>query len=164
MGQNFDEKFMKNLVINLYRIFSIMKIYIIYVSYFYCLYCLLNVQRSWWNRLIFCMLYEFLKIKSWSKYFSVSLVKNRCGQFDHWSLKLSLYQEWTDVTNYFFACWHKFRNAKCCFNDFWVGMVKNVHKPNLSEILYLIKLLSSIICIIMNLWIELIFCMLIVMQ
>ena len=164
MGQNFDEKFMKNLVINLYRIFSIMKIYIIYVSYFYCLYCLLNVQRSWWNRLIFCMLYEFLKIKSWSKYFSVSLVKNRCGQFDHWSLKLSLYQEWTDVTNYFFACWHKFRNAKCYFNDFWVGMVKNVHKPNLSEILYLIKLLSSIICILMNLWIELIFCMLIVMQ
>ena len=155
MGQNFDEKFMKNLVINLYRISSIMKIYIIYLSYFYCLYCLLNVQRSWWNRLIFCMLYDFMKIKSWSKYFSVSLVKNTCRQFDHWSLELSLYQEWTDVTNYFFACWYKFRNAK---------MVKNVHKPNLSEILYLIKLLSSIICIVMNLWIELIFCMFIVMQ
>ena len=40
MGQNFDEKFMKNLVINLYRIFSIMKIYIIYVCILFLLFVL----------------------------------------------------------------------------------------------------------------------------
>ena len=31
----------------------------------------------------------------------------------------------TDGIDLFFACWYKFRKAKSCFNDFWVGLVKN---------------------------------------
>ena len=52
--------------------------------------------------------------------------RDRCGQPSHRTLKLTISQEWIDGMNSFFACWYKFRKAKCNFNNFWVDVVKMV--------------------------------------
>ena len=39
--------------------------------------------------------------------------------------KSAVSQEWIDEMSWFFSCWYKFRKAKSCFNNYWVGMVKN---------------------------------------
>ena len=59
--------------------------------------------------------------------FWVGVVKNGCGESGYRTLKLTVSQECTDRVTKFFKCWYKFRKAKSCFNDFWVGMVKNGH-------------------------------------
>ena len=51
---------------------------------------------------------------TWSK------MSVECGQSCHWTLKLTESQESTDGMK---QC--KFRKAKSCFNDFWVGVVKS---------------------------------------
>ena len=48
--------------------------------------------------------------------------KSGCGQFGYETLKLNVSQEWTVGINWFFAWYYKFREAKSCFNDFWVGV------------------------------------------
>ena len=52
--------------------------------------------------------YKFTKIKSWLKSFWWAIVKNECGQSGLWTLKLTVSQERTDGTNWFFACWYNF--------------------------------------------------------
>ena len=52
----------------------------------------------------------------------MGMVKNRCGQSGHGTLKMAASQEWIDGMNW---CWCKFRKAKSYFSDFWVGVVKN---------------------------------------
>ena len=54
-----------------------------------------------------------LKAKSWSKSFWLSMVKNGCGQYGLWTLKLTVTQEWIDGINWFFGCWNKFMLLKC---------------------------------------------------
>ena len=44
--------------------------------------------------------YVITKIKIWSKFFWLGMVKNDC---DQWTLKLTLSQERTDGTNWFFC-------------------------------------------------------------
>ena len=65
---------------------------------------------------------QFKKIKFWSMIFLVGMVKNGCGQSGYETLKLNVSQEWTVGINWFFPWCYRFRNAKSCFNDFWVGV------------------------------------------
>ena len=48
--------------------------------------------------------------------------KSGCGQSGYENLTLNVSQEWTVATNWFFAQCYKFREAKSCFSDFWVGV------------------------------------------
>ena len=48
------------------------------------------------------------KFKDDWKSFRVDMVKNGCGESDDGILELSLSDEWTDGTNWFFACWYRF--------------------------------------------------------
>ena len=57
----------------------------------------------------------------------MGVARNECGQSGHRTLKLAVSQEWIDAMNWFFAWWCKFWKVKSCFNDFWVGLVKNGH-------------------------------------
>ena len=45
-------------------------------------------------------------IRKLSKIFWLGMVKNGCGQSGHWTLKLTVSEEWTGI-NWFFACWYK---------------------------------------------------------
>ena len=60
---------------------------------------------------------------NWINWF---LAKKGCGLSGHGTLKSAVSQEWIDEMCWFFACWYKFRKAKSYFNNYWVGMVKNV--------------------------------------
>lgn len=77
----------------------------------------------------------------------MGMVRNGYSQSGHGTLKLTLLQG--DEINWLFACCYKFRKTKSCFNDFWMGMIKNgcgllVHET------------QKICCILrFNLWIEL---------
>ena len=73
--------------------------------------------------LFFTCWYKFIKIKSWLKIFS--MVKNGCGQYGLWTLKLTVTQEWIDGINWFFACWYKLMKIKMWLKIFGVGLVKN---------------------------------------
>ena len=44
-----------------------------------------------------------------------------------YTIYMSIYPdwEWIDEMSWLFACWYKFRKAKCHFNNYWVGMLKN---------------------------------------
>ena len=53
------------------------------------------------------------------------MVKNGCDQSGLWTLKLILFQEWSDGVNWFFACWYNFSQIKNWLKIFWVSMVKN---------------------------------------
>ena len=116
----------------------------------------LTVSEEWtdgvnWFLTCWC---RFAKIKSWSKNFLVGMVKNGSGQG---TLNLTVSQKWTDKTNWFFACWYKFREGKSWFNDFW-GVCQKWPWPISSWD-------PKICCVLrMNLWIELIFGMMMVMQ
>ena len=54
--------------------------------------------------LFFACWYKF--IRKLSKNFWLGMVKNGCGQSGHWTLKLTVSEEWTGI-NWFFACWYK---------------------------------------------------------
>ena len=69
------------------------------------------------------------------KNFCGGMFKNGHGQSGHGTLKLTVSWEWKDQTNWFFACWCKFKKAKSYFNDFRVGMVKNEHGQLVHETL-----------------------------
>ena len=75
---------------------------------------------------LFAFQCKFVEIKNWSKNFgwarSKMYVASLVIGFKNW-----LSQEWTERINCFFTCWYKFRKARSCFNDFWVGMVNNGH-------------------------------------
>ena len=43
----------------------------------------------------------------------------------HGTLKSVVSQEWINESTCFFACWHKFRKAKCSFLTFLLGMAQN---------------------------------------
>ena len=52
--------------------------------------------------LFFSCLYKFTKIKNWSKNVKVDMAKNQCSQSGHGTLKLTVFQEWTDRMNWLF--------------------------------------------------------------
>ena len=53
------------------------------------------------------------------------IVKNGHDLFGLGILDCAISRESTDEMTWFFACWCKFRKAKICFNNYWVGMLKN---------------------------------------
>ena len=55
-------------------------------------------------------------------FFWMGMVRNGCAQSGCKTLKLNVSQEWAVGINWFFAWCYKLRKAKCCFNDFWVGI------------------------------------------
>ena len=84
----------------------------------------------------FAYWYRFTKMKSWSKFFCLCMVKYGCDHgTGHETLKLTVSQKWTDGINWFFACWYKFRKAICWFNKFCIVMVKNGHDHLVQETL-----------------------------
>ena len=116
----------KNLVINLHWSCSIMKIYIIcyvpaQIPYLgkilflrYRPKCsqpirlqdfLINYfsRTNWSNSLIFCILIQIHKIEKLIENFLSGMVKNGCGQSGCGTLKLTVFQEWTDGINCFFT-------------------------------------------------------------
>ena len=42
------------------------------------------------------------------------------------TLKLTVFEEWTDGINWFYACWYRFTEIKRWSKSFWVYMDKNV--------------------------------------
>ena len=65
---------------------------------------------SWtncWNNPIFCMLTKFKKVKSWSKFFWVGMVKDGCSKSGLGTRKLILSREWADAINCLFPCLYK---------------------------------------------------------
>ena len=50
-----------------------------------------------------------------------------CGQCGHKALKLVVSQEWIDEMDWFLHGGANPRKQKTCFNDFWVGQVRNGH-------------------------------------
>ena len=71
----------------------------------------LTVSEAWADGInwFFACWCRFTKIKSWSIFFCLSIVKNGCGQ----------------SYCFFFACWYNFKKAKSWYNDFWLGLVKD---------------------------------------
>ena len=59
------------------------------------------------------------------KILGVGMVKNGCSQSCGRTLKLTVFEEWTDEINLFFECWYKFIQIKSWSKIYWVGMVKN---------------------------------------
>ena len=55
----------------------------------------------------------------------VGLVKNGCGNSDHRTLKLTVFQEWIDGINWFFAWWYKSRKAKSCCYNYWMSLFED---------------------------------------
>ena len=54
-------------------------------------------------------------------------MKNGYGiSLGHGARKYVACQDWIDVQSWFYEYRYKFRKAKNCFNNYWVGMVKNV--------------------------------------
>ena len=58
------------------------------------------------------------------------MVKNECGQFGLWTLKLTISEEWRDGINWFFVFWYKFMQIKKCLKisvgghgEKWVWLV-----------------------------------------
>ena len=73
----------------------------------------------------FAYWYKFMQIKGTLKILAVGVVKNGCGQSWDGTLKLTLFEEWTNGINWFFACWCRFIRIKSSSKMYWVGMVKN---------------------------------------
>ena len=87
--------------------------------------------------------------QAWSKISLTSLVME---------LKLTVSQKWTNGINWFSACWYKFRKGKSWLNDFFGGCGQKWSWSFSSRD-------RKTCCILrINLWIELFFWMLIVMQ
>ena len=99
--------------------------YIIYyismqIAYYHYFHIIIISRTNWWNCLIFCSWYKFMK-KSWLKNFWVGMKKwlwLLCSRYPRLS------PEWIDGINDFFACWHKFRKIESYVNDFLVSIVK----------------------------------------
>ena len=51
--------------------------------------------------------------------------QNGRGLLSYGTLKSVVSQEWINESTCFFACWHKFRKAKCSFLTFLLGMAQN---------------------------------------
>ena len=95
------------------------------------------------------------KNKNWLSIFRVGMVKIECGQSGCRTLKLTVSQK--QGINWFFGCLYKFRKAKSWFNEFWVGVVKMAMALSSWD--------PKTYCILItDLWTELMFWMLIVMQ
>ena len=69
--------------------------------------------------------YKFTKIKRWLKIFCQGMVTNGYIQCGLWTLKLTVFQEWTGEINWFFVCWYKFMQIKRWWKILGVGVVKN---------------------------------------
>ena len=115
----------------------------------------LTVSEGWTDGVnwFFACQYRFTKIKSWSNIFGWA--------WSMWSQDSKIdciWDNWIYGINWFFACWYKIRKAKCWWNEFFGGCGKkwssyfSLWDPN---ICFIIRV---------NLWIELIFWMLIVVQ
>ena len=117
----------------------------------------LAVSEEWAGGInwLFACSYRFTNIKSWSRFFWVGMVKNGCGHSGHWTLEFTVSHKWTDGINWFL---HAGRNSgKLKIDDFWWVWLKWPWPFSSWD--------PKICCIlIMNLWIELIFWMVIVMQ
>ena len=95
-----------------------------------------------------------MEIKNWLKDIGVGMVKNGHSYFGFRTLKLAVSQGVTNEINWFLVFWYKLRKAKSFSNTFWViGGQKWV---------WSFMSWGSKICSVsrMNLWNELIFCML----
>ena len=57
--------------------------------------------------------------------FWLDMVKNGCGQYDLWTLKLTVSQKWTGGINLFFSCGYNSTPIKMQLKIFGLGMVKN---------------------------------------
>ena len=66
----------------------------------------------------FARWYKFTQIKRWLKILWVGKVKNRFGQSGHGTLKLIVFEEGTDIINWFFACWYRFTKTATWPNIF----------------------------------------------
>ena len=53
------------------------------------------------------------------------MLVSRFGLLGLGTLKSAVSQEWIDEMSWFCTYWYKFRKAKCYFNNYRVGMVKN---------------------------------------
>ena len=119
-----------------------------------------TVSEEWTKGInwVFACCYIFAKIKSLSKDFWWCMVKNGCDQPGYDTLNLAVPQKWIDKINRFFTCWHEFRRSKSWVNGFFgwawpkMDMVFSSWDPKISCNLRT------------NLWIELIFWMLITIQ
>ena len=63
------------------------------------------------------------KLKSDWKFLGWAWLKK--GEASQMTLTLTVSEEWTDVINWFFACWYRFTKIKSWSNIFWMGMVKS---------------------------------------
>ena len=112
----------KNFVVNIHWIYSIMKIYII--SFVHAQFQFSQSDCKIFKSAIspeqmdetvsyFECWCKFSKIKSWSIFLWLVMIKNECGQSGLWTLILTLSQEGTDGRiNSFFACWYKLTQIK----------------------------------------------------
>ena len=129
MGQKqFFLNILKRFVINSYWICSIMKIYII---------CCVpaqipHLEKFWFLRygqkcsqpirLQVFLINHISGINQWN-----SLLFCGYDQKWVWLIWSRDFEELIQVMDWFCACWWKFRKAKSCFSDLWVGSVKNGH-------------------------------------
>ena len=80
---------------------------------------------NWWFKLIFCILIQFRKSKSYFKIFRWAFSKTGHGLLHHRTLKSSVSQEWIDELGWFFTGWNKFMETKSWLKIIWVGILKN---------------------------------------
>ena len=73
----------------------------------------------------FACWYKFMQVNGWLKIFGVDIVKNGCGQSGGEALKLTIFEEWRDGINWFYACWYRFTKIKRWSRIFWMGMFTN---------------------------------------
>ena len=120
----------------------------------------LTVSKEWTNgiNLFFTCWYRFTRIKSLSKMFWVGMVKNWCGQSGHKTLKLTLSQKWPDRINWFFCMLVQIQKKEKLIQKLMGGPCQKWPWPFSSWDTKISGILR------MNLWIELIFWMLIMMQ
>ena len=178
MGQKLFFEFIEKVFINFFWICSTMKIYIIccaptqipYLGKFlflrYGSKCsqpirlqdfLINriSRRNEWNSLIFYILIQIHINQKLLKKFGGGHVQKCVWPAWLKDSKIDCISRMNWWNELIFACWCKFRKAKSNFNDFWVDVITRWAWP--------LSLQDPIICW-MSLWIELIFCVLTVMQ
>ena len=64
--------------------------------WFWTLKLTVSQERTDGTNWFFACWYNFTQIKRWLKIFGVSVVKTGCGQSGHGTLKLTVFEEWTD--------------------------------------------------------------------
>ena len=55
--------------------------------------------------------------------------KNGLGLLGLGTLESIVSQEWINELGWFFACWYKFMKAGIYFNNYWVGVLKQMARP-----------------------------------